>query len=53
MYQRLQKLQLFLSHKQTLKVIADMGDGFDAKVRLWKEEAEEVMNVEASPQVRL
>ena len=50
-YQRLQKLQLCLSHKQTLKVIDKMGEGFDAKVWKWKKEVEETMNIDSSQQV--
>ena len=44
-YQWLQKLQLCLSHKQTLKVIDTMGEGFDAKVLIWKKEVEETLKV--------
>ena len=43
MYQRLQKLGLCLSHYQTLKVIDDMGEDFDAKVMMWKGHIEEEM----------
>ena len=35
-YQRLQKSWLCLSHYQTLKVIDDMYEDFDAKVMMWK-----------------
>ena len=44
-YQQLQKLKLCLSHKQTLKVIDMVGEGFDAKVLIWKREVEETLNI--------
>ena len=45
MFSRLQKVGLCLSHGSTIKLVDELGKGFDQDVLMWKADAQSCMNV--------
>ena len=51
MYQRLQKLQLCMSHWNTIRILDKLGECFDSEVLKWKKKSEDMMRSDGSLQV--